>query len=85
MPSVIYISKDGDLVGLADDFIDKLDLGVKSVERVSNVEFDHQQQHWVASDLSGCVIATDPVRSKVIEAEREYFNNLIESSFASVG
>jgi hypothetical protein len=85
MPSVIYISKDGDLVGLADDFIDKLDLGVKSVERVSNVEFDHQRQHWVASDLAGCVIATDPVRSKVIEAEREYFNNLIESSFASVG
>lgn len=83
MPSVMYISKEGDLLCLADDFVDKLDLGFKQVERVSNIEFDHQQQCWTATNLAGEVIASDPVRSKVIDMEREYFNSLLEKSFAS--
>ena len=83
MPSVIYIDNDGNLRGLADDVIDKLDsLGRKMVERVSNIEFDHEHQCWVATDLDGKVIAADVVRSAVIEAEREYFNTLIENTFA---
>jgi hypothetical protein len=82
MRSVIYINKDGGIVGLADDIIDGLKLGEKTVERVSNVEFDHTQQLWVATDLFGSVIASDPVRSRVIDLEREYFNSMIEASFA---
>lgn len=81
MPSVIYVDKNGDIVGLADDLIDRLKLGTKVVQRVSNVEFDHLQQVWVATDLQGNTIASDPVRGRVIDLEREYFNNTIEASF----
>jgi hypothetical protein len=45
MRSVIYIDNEGNLIGLADDNIDKLNsLGPKQVERVSNIEFDHAEQ-----------------------------------------
>jgi|688.fasta_scaffold1145159_2 hypothetical protein len=82
MLTTIYIDKHGDIVGLADDVIDKLRLGTKDVKRVSNVEFDHAQQLWVATDLEGRVIASDPIRSRVIDLEREYFNSSIELSFS---
>jgi len=85
MRSVIYIDKEGNLTGLADDNIDKLNsLGPKHVERVSNIEFDHDEQLWVATDLQGKVIAKDPVRGAVIEAEREYLNRQIELAFAAL-
>jgi hypothetical protein len=82
MSTTIYIDRHGDVVGLADDLIDKLNLGRKDVQRVSNVEFDHAQQLWVATDMSGNLIASDPVRSRVIDLEREYFNSSIERSFS---
>jgi hypothetical protein len=83
MKSVIYIDTDGNLKGLADDTLDKLSsLGPKVVERVSNIEFDHSQQLWVATDLEGNIIASNPVRGMVIEAERDYLNKKIESQFA---
>jgi hypothetical protein len=82
MRTVIYIDKNGDVSGLADDVVDKLDLGVKSVNRVSNVEFDHSSQQWVATALDGEVIAQDAVRSRVIDMERNHLNSLIEKSFS---
>lgn len=82
MSSTIYIDKNGDLCGLADDTIDKLHhIGTKQVARVSNIEFDHEQQAWVATDLKGDVIAAGRVRSEVIEAERKHLNKLIEDVF----
>lgn len=84
MRSVIYIDNEGNLLGLADDNIDKLNsLGPKHVERVSNIEFDHADQLWVATDLQGNVIAKNPVRGAVIEAERAYLNKQIEQTFGA--
>jgi hypothetical protein len=84
MPTTIYIDNEGNIVGLADDFIDKLDgLGPKIVERVSNIEFDHAAQTWVAKDVYDNKIASDNVRSRVIDKEREYFNKRIETNFSS--
>jgi hypothetical protein len=83
MASVIYISKEGNISGLADNLLDKLtSLGPKKVQRVSHVEFDENLQCWVATDLQGYVIAANAIRSKVIEAEREYLNKKIEEEFA---
>ena len=83
MPTTIFIDKEGNVSGLADDTIDKLDsLGSKRVKRVSNVEFDHKAQMWVAEDMSGHIIAKHNVRSQVIEAEREYFNKCLEDVFS---
>jgi|LauGreDrversion4_2_1035121.scaffolds.fasta_scaffold25579_10 hypothetical protein len=85
MTSKIYIDKDGNLSGLADDTLDKLHhMGIKNVSRVSNVEFDHSRQCWTATDLNGCVIAEGKVRSEVIEAERRYLNKTIEDAFAAM-
>ena len=84
MRSVIYIDNEGNLIGLADDNIDKLNsLGPKQVERVSNIEFDHTEQLWVATDLQGEVISKNPVRGLVIEAERAHLNKQIELAFQS--
>lgn len=84
MRSVIYIDNEGNLIGLADDNIDKLNsLGPKQVERVSNIEFDHAEQLWVATDLQGEVISKNPVRGLVIDAERAHLNNQIELAFQS--
>jgi hypothetical protein len=48
----------------------------------SIIEFDHTQQLWVATDMSGVTIATSPIRGKVIEEEQRYLNSKIESVFA---
>lgn len=82
MSTKIYIDNDGNIHGLADDTIDKLEIGEKKVQRVSNIEFDHKAQVWVATDLDDNVIAFHPVRSRVIEMERAYFNNQLEELFA---
>jgi hypothetical protein len=83
MASVIYIDNDGNLSGLADDVWDKLNtLGRKTVERVSNIEFDHTQQCWVATDMEGSVIASNPIRSVVVDLEREFLNRIIEQKFS---
>jgi hypothetical protein len=83
MNAVIYIDNDGNIQCLANDLVDKLNtLGDKQVSRVSNIEFDHTQQLWVATDMSGVTIATSPIRGKVIEEEQRYLNSKIESVFA---
>ena len=82
MLTKIYIDKEGNLSGLADDTLDKLHyMGVKSVTRVSNVEYNHAQQCWTATDLVGCVIAEGKIRSQVIEEERRHLNKTIEDAF----
>lgn len=82
MASQIYIDNEGNLSGLADDVIDKLDhMGSKQVKRVSNIEYDHELQCWTATDLAGIVIAQGKVRSDVIAAERRHLNRLIEDVF----
>lgn len=80
----IYIDLHGNLQGLADDTLDRIDkLGQKFVERVSNVEFDHNHECWVATDMDGTVIATDPIRSEVINKEKAIINARIEESYRS--
>lgn len=84
MISQIYIDKEGNLSGLADDTIDRLHhMGTKQVKRVSNVEFNHEHQCWTATDLNGVVIAEGKVRSDVIAAERAHLNKLIEDVFSA--
>lgn len=84
MLSKIYIDKDGNLSGLADDILDKLSfVGRKHVSRVSDVEYNHNSDQWEARGLDGKLIAQGPVRSEVIDLERKYFNNLLEKGFSS--
>jgi hypothetical protein len=84
METRLYIDKGGNVSGLADDVLDKLvALGEKEVTRVSNIEFNHDIQQWVAVDSAGEIIAVDPVRSQVVEKERKYLNSEIEKSFAA--
>jgi hypothetical protein len=79
----IYIDLEGNLQGLADDTFDRIQsMGQKFVERVSNVEYDHTHECWVATDMDGNVIANNPIRTNVIEMERLYLNKKIERSFS---
>lgn len=81
MPTVIYIDKEGNLSGLADDTLDKLKMGCKHVERVSNIEYAHDREAWVATDLEGNEIYAHPIRSVVVDAERKFLNFKIEEAF----
>lgn len=84
MKTVIYIDNNGNVTGLANDVLDKLSgLGKKHIERISNIEYDEDRGEWVARDNQGIYIASHPVRSKVIEAEQNYFNKLIEQNFVA--
>lgn len=85
MPTVIYIDNSGNLSGLADDTLDKLEIGNKTVERISNIEYNHQHAEWVAEDLEGNIIASHKIRGKVIELERAYLNRQIETGFSLEG
>jgi hypothetical protein len=85
MPTVIYIDNQGNLSGLADDTLDKLTLGPKTVERISNIEYDHEQAEWVAEDMQGHPIAAHTIRGQVIELERAFLNRQIEAEFALRG
>jgi hypothetical protein len=83
MKTVIYVDKDGNLEGLADDIIDKLNIGKKYVKRVSDIEWNHTENLWVAYDSqNGQVIAKAPVRTAAIDAEREFLNKRIEQRFS---
>jgi hypothetical protein len=83
MKTVIYVDNDGNLQGLADDIIDKLAIGKKQIKRVSDIEWSHTENLWVAYDSqAGQVIAKAAIRSDVINAEREFLNKRIEQKFA---
>jgi hypothetical protein len=83
MRSVVYIDKNGDLSGLSCSVFDHLaDLGERSVQRVSNIEFNHTLQLWEALDMEGNLIGTHRERDRLIEIEREYLNNKIEKVYA---
>jgi len=83
MDSVIYIDNEGNISGLSDNLFDKLAaLGKRAVQRVSNIEFNHELQMWEATDLEGNNIGLHECRSKLIEIEREYLNNKIEKGYA---
>ena len=84
MNSVIYIDNEGNISGLSDNLFDKLAaLGKRAVQRVSNIEFNHDTQMWEAEDLEGNLIGTHTCRNTLIEIEREYLNNKIEESYGS--
>jgi hypothetical protein len=84
MKTTIFIDNEGNFSGLSDDLFDKMqDLGTKLVERVSNIEYDHAHKCWVATDMDGCVISTNPVRSVVLDDERKYLNEKIRKSLAT--
>lgn len=82
MSTTIFIDKQGNLHGLSDDLIDLLNIGKKTVKRVSDIEWSHTENLWVAHDAeTGAVIARDRLRSNCIAAEREFLNKRVKASF----
>jgi hypothetical protein len=51
---------------IGDDFVDGLDLGEKTVTRVSNVEFDYVSQEWYAEFCEGFM----PIPLKITASTR---------------
>jgi hypothetical protein len=82
MNTVVYIDLEGDVTGLSDSFLDKLkSLGKKTVERVSNIEFNHVLQQWEARTTAGLFIGRSDERETLIALERHYLNSQIEKKF----
>jgi hypothetical protein len=82
MSTTIFIDKQGNLQGLSDDLLDMLDIGKKTVRRVSDIEWSHAENLWVAHDSeTGEVIAKDKLRSNCVIAEREFLNRRVKASF----
>ena len=54
-------------------------MGKKEVTRASDVEFDHENQQWVATLMDGTEIARNELRDKVLETERMVIENMLAS------
>ncbi len=82
MTTTIYIDKNGNISGLSDSFFDRLNpLGQKQVQRVSDIEYNHELQQWEARTHAGFLIGRHGERDKLIAMEREYLNQKIETHF----
>jgi hypothetical protein len=57
-------------------------MGKKEVVRASDVEFDHDNQEWVATLMDGTEIARDKMRDKVLEVERFVIENMLAAGHA---
>jgi hypothetical protein len=82
MIETVYIDSEGSICGLNGYILDNLDLGEKSVYRVSNIEFNHALQLWEAVDNCGKVIGRNSSRTSLVELEKEYLNKRIEENYA---
>lgn len=83
MTETVYIDANGDIYGLNGFILDNVDLGSKTVSRVSNIEFNHSLQLWEAVDSSGNLIGRNSSRAALIDLEKDYLNNKIEANYAS--
>lgn len=60
---------DGTVTAVYHDVLAKMKMGAMTVERASNVEFDHTQQSWEARTPAGELLASGPDRGAVIAEE----------------
>ena len=67
------IDSSGKVVTLYDDSLELEKLGVLEVKRASDVEYDNHLQAWMVSGF----INQYKTRKEAIQAEREYWFNLI--------
>jgi hypothetical protein len=82
MTETIYVDAEGCVCGLGGRILDHLALGPCKVSRVSNIEFNHDLQLWEAVDMEGSTIAVHRDRASLVEIEKEYLNNKIETVYA---
>lgn len=76
---VFVVSADGQqLSAVHSEFLDRFG-GKKRVNRLSDIEFDEQQQLWVAIDKkTNVVIAKHKDRTVLIKMEHEYYSERIQ-------
>lgn len=74
----LFITPDGDTEAVYDDAIPKRKLGVATMRRESQVEFDNVLQVWQAIDDLGEVMCSDPDRNKCLAKEKAIVESSIE-------
>jgi len=75
----IFVNQSGDISYLHKEAFSMNEFGLKEVTRASVVEFDQQEQKWVAVLNDGREIARNESRDAVLSEER----NVIEAMIAS--
>ena len=79
----LFVSEGGQQVTyLHSDKVVLPNMGRKEVVRASDVEFDHDNQEWVATLMDGTEIARDKLRDKVLEVERLVIENMLAAGHA---
>jgi hypothetical protein len=78
MIHLLYVNEDGSSTGVyTDSLLEVFEQCEASIERASNVEWDHGEQKWVARLNDGRVIATSKNRKEAIDLEVEFLNNMM--------
>ena len=65
---------DGTASCLYTEMIDLKLIGSLHIERVSNIEFNHQKGLWEVTDMQGVVLFESVSRTKCLEWEHQHFN-----------
>jgi len=81
----IFIDENGDIEAINDHFVDGLDLGVREMQRVSDVEFDSETQMWyaeiredfLASQHVASIRLTAPTRQEALDREVVFVNSIL--------
>lgn len=76
----LFIDLDGNVEGVHDNFIDRLDLGSREISRFSEVEFNNVSQLWEATK-NGSVIAQGHTREEVLKKELEYAQDYLNNKY----
>lgn len=83
----ILLTKEGNVVALCDNIIENVSLGVKTIKRAADVEFDNELQVWQIISPDGEVLGSHPRRDEAIKMEIQIMNAKIkkEHSGKTVG
>jgi hypothetical protein len=72
--NALTFTSNGEIVCLYTEAIDLTTLGILTMTRATQIEFNVQTQQWEVRDTAGSVLHTDHRRSACLNWEQEYFN-----------
>ena len=72
--NVLTVAPGGVVTGLYTEAIPLTELGTLHVERLTNIEFNDQSQHWEVRDRQGQRLFADPSRAVCLRWEHQHFN-----------
>jgi len=72
--SVLTFQPSGIVTGLYTEAIPLAKLGVLTIRRLTQIEFNGTSQQWEVKDRTGDILFSDPSRTRCLQWEHRQFN-----------